>query len=106
MKKNFLVVGLLILSCSLQAQKPFLSQVWSPDYGDGTYSTPVVNADYSDADAMRVGDDFYMIASSFAQVPGLHILHSKDLVNWKLIGHALQRQGPLEVFNKVQHGNG
>lgn len=87
-------------------QKPYVSKVWSPDNGDGTYKNPVINADYSDPDAIRVGDDFYMTASSFDQVPGLPILHSKDLVNWQLIGHALPQQIPLEVFNKNQHGNG
>ncbi len=86
--------------------KPYVSQVWVADIGDGTYKNPVLNADYSDPDAIRVNDDFYMIASSFDQVPGLPILHSKDLVNWSLIGHALKRQPPFEVFDKTQHGNG
>ncbi len=55
MKRKLLAAGLVMLSCSLQAQKPYVSQVWSPDNGDGTYSNPVVNADYSDPDAIRVG---------------------------------------------------
>src|SRR5260370_37492396 len=55
---------------------------------------------------MRVGDDFYMTASSFDAVPGLPILHSKDLVNWSIIGHALNQQPPIEVYSKTQHGNG
>jgi beta-xylosidase len=82
------------------------SQVWVSDNGDGTYKNPILYADYSDPDAIRVGDDYYMTASSFNCIPGLPILHSKDLVNWKLIGYALSKQKPLEVFNKVQHGNG
>ncbi len=82
------------------------SQVWISDQGNGTYKNPVLHADYSDPDAIRVGNDFYMIASSFDAVPGLPILHSKDLVNWSLIGHALPRQLPLEHFSKTQHGNG
>lgn len=82
------------------------SKVWVADNGDGTYKNPILYADYSDPDAIRVGDDYYMTASSFNAIPGLPILHSKDLVNWKLIGYALSRQKPLEVFNKVQHGNG
>ena len=102
-----------ILSCSLsfnavaQVQKgPYVSKVWVADQGNGTYKNPVLNADYSDPDAIRVGDDFYMIASSFDAVPGLPILHSRDLVNWKIIGHALKRQPPFEHFEKTQHGNG
>ncbi|MEZ0541927.1 glycoside hydrolase family 43 protein [Fibrella arboris] len=83
-----------------------LSNVWVPDLGNGTYKNPVLNADYSDPDACRVGDDFYMVASSFDAIPGLPILHSRDLVNWTLIGHALKRQPPVEHFEKTQHGNG
>ena len=66
-----------------------VSQVWSPDLGNGEYKNPVINADYSDPDVCRVGDDYYMTASSFCDIPGLPILHSKDLVNWTLIGHAI-----------------
>lgn len=82
------------------------SKVWVADKGDGTYKNPILYADYSDPDAIRVGDDYYMTASSFNCIPGLPILHSKDLVNWKLIGYALSKQKPLEIYNKVQHGNG
>ena len=73
---------------------------------DDTYKNPIIDADYSDPDVIRVGDDFYLTASSFNSVPGLPILHSKDLVNWKIIGHALQSQPPSDVFAKPQHGNG
>jgi len=70
------------------------------------YTNPIIDADYSDPDVIRVGDDFYLTASSFNSVPGLPILHSKDLVNWKIIGHALQSLPPQDVFAKPQHGNG
>lgn len=80
--------------------------VWNPDNGDGTYTNPVIHADYSDPDAIRVGDNFYMIASSFNAIPGLPILQSQDLVNWNLIGYALDKQYPESDFKKVQHGNG
>lgn len=70
------------------------------------FTNPIIHADYSDPDAIRVGDDYYMTASSFNQVPGLPILHSKDLVHWELIGHALKRLVPEEHFRKVQHGGG
>ncbi|MFY9152325.1 MAG: glycoside hydrolase 43 family protein [Prolixibacteraceae bacterium] len=83
-----------------------LSKVWVSDQGDGTYINPVLYADYSDPDAIRVGDDFYMTTSSFNCVPGLPILHSRDLVNWDLIGYALPKQPPFDVFDKVQHGGG
>ncbi len=83
-----------------------VSQVWSPDLGNGIYKNPILNADYSDPDAIRVGDKFYLVASSFESVPGLPILESYDLVNWRLIGHALDRQPPFERYSKTQHGNG
>lgn len=54
-----------------------------------SYRNPVLNADWSDPDVIRVGEDFYLTASSFSKVPGLPILHSQDLVNWTLVGHAL-----------------
>ncbi len=82
------------------------SKVWVSDNDDGTYTNPVLYADYSDPDAIRVGDDFFLTASSFNCIPGLPILHSRDLVNWELIGHALQKQPPFDVFAKVQHGGG
>jgi beta-xylosidase len=66
------------------------SPVWMPDKGDGNYVNPIIHADYSDPDVVRVNDDYYMISSSFNHVPGIPILHSNDLVNCKLIGHALK----------------
>ena len=83
-----------------------ISNVWNADNGDGTYKNPVIHADYSDPDVVRVGDDYYMTASSFNCVPGLPVLHSRDLVNWELIGHALKTLVPEDVFNSPQHGNG
>lgn len=74
--------------------------------GNGYYKNPVLNADYSDPDVCRAGDDYYLTASSFNVAPGLPVLHSKDLVNWRIIGHALLRQPPFEHFESPQHGNG
>lgn len=84
----------------------YRSQVWCPDNGDGTYTNPVLYADYSDPDVCAVGEDYYLTASSFNCIPGLPILHSKDLVNWQIIGYALQEQEPKELFDKPQHGKG
>src|SRR6478735_3730693 len=83
-----------------------VSKVWVADNGDGTYKNPILHADYSDPDAIRVGDDFYMTSSSFEDIPGLPVLHSKDLVNWTLVGHALKRQPPFEHFSSTRHGEG
>lgn len=78
---------------------------WIPDLGDGTYANPVIHADDSDPDVIRVGDDFWMTASSFQCTPGLPILHSKDLVNWTLVNHAI-RQLPHSSYREVRPGCG
>jgi len=70
------------------------------------YTNPVLHADYSDPDIIRVDDSYYMVTSSFNCVPGLPVLRSEDLVSWQLIGHALNRLQPYDRFNKVQHGGG
>lgn len=82
------------------------STVWKADRGDGTYQNPIIHADYSDPDVCRAGDDFYMTASSFNCVPGLPILHSNDLVKWRLINYALPALMYAEGFNTPQHGKG
>ncbi len=102
--RKLLTIGLATICMHASAQT--ISKAWVSDNGNGTFKNPVVNADYSDPDAIRVGDDYYMVSSSFTHIPGLPILHSKDLVNWKLIGHALKRQPPFDHFSTVQHGGG
>lgn len=84
----------------------FVSEVWVADRGDGTYINPVINADYSDPDAIRVGDDYYMTASSFSQAPGLPILYSRDLVNWEIVNNALARLVPEDFYAIPRHGKG
>ena len=95
----------LVFLCAAAANAQ-VSKAWVADNGDGTYRNPIINADYSDPDAIRVGDDYYMTSSSFNTVPGLPILHSKDLVNWSLINHVFREQEPKDVFKKPQHGGG
>lgn len=97
---------ILLYANSTLAQQGSTSAVWVADLGNGSYKNPILHADYSDPDAIRVGDDYYLISSSFNHAPGLPVLHSKDLVNWKIINHILPRQKPLDVFSLVQHGNG
>jgi beta-xylosidase len=102
------LAGVLALAATVAAQvaPPYRSKAWVADNGDGTYRNPILHADYSDPDVLRIGEDYYLTASSFNAVPGLPILHSKDLVNWELIGHAFAAQPPLDVYNKPGHGNG
>ena len=90
MKKVLSSLTVMIL-CSVAGMAQYQSEVWCPDNGDGTYTNPVINADYSDPDVCvgASGEDYYMTASSFQCVPGLPILHSKDLVNWEIINYAI-----------------
>ena len=111
--KKVLSSLVVFLLCSAAGMAQYQSKVWCPDNGDGTYTNPVINADYSDPDVCvgPSGEDYYMTASSFQCVPGLPILHSKDLVNWTIINHAIGNlyEGDckmLEHFSKPQHGNG
>ena len=57
---------------------------------DGTYMNPVIPADYSDLDCIRVGKDYYAISSTMQYSPGMTILHSRDLVNWEIVGNAVE----------------
>lgn len=66
----------------------FVSKVWVADDGDGTYNNPILHTDYFDPDVVGVGDDFYMAVSSFNAIPGMPILHSKNLINWQIFNHA------------------
>ena len=102
----FLIVVVLLVAIGFPMkaqQQSHGAGVWNPDNGDGTYKNPVIYADYSDPDAIRVNDDYYMTSSSFGHFPGLPILHSKDLVNWRIVGHAAL-QYPYEEFCEPQHG--
>lgn len=102
----FRLLIILCSSCLIAQQKPYVSEVWVADQGDGTYKNPIIHADYSDPDVVQWGDDYFMTSSSFNAAPGLPILHSKDLVNWELVNYALPKQVPIKHFNTPQHGNG
>ena len=81
---------LCIICLSFQACAPLKqnTRLLSSDNGDGTYTNPLIQADYPDPDIIRVGEDYYMVSSSFVAMPGIPICHSKDLINWQIIGHA------------------
>lgn len=108
--KPLIYIRLLMLAAivmpGVMCGKSAQSQVWVSDLGNGSYRNPVIDADYSDPDVVRVGDDYYMTASSFCDIPGLPILHSKDLVNWTLIGHAIAAMPEYaQAFPDPSHGN-
>ena len=94
-----LITLCLLGGCFLSAPaQNYVSQAWVADQGNGTYKNPVLYADYSDPDVCRVGDDYYLTSSSFNCLPGLQILHSKDLVNWTIIGAAVPYVANPNVF--------
>lgn len=106
MKKLTTILGLCLITALPATAQNYVSKVWVADKGDGTYRNPVIHADYSDPDACRVGDDYYMTASSFNCIPALQILHSKDLVNWTIVNAAVPYAlEPIEAVEKPEHGN-
>ena len=104
--KSFMAQLVAIGATLTLAVQPTRDVPWDPYGPNDTFLNPIIHADYSDPDVVRVGGDFYMVASSFTAVPGLPILHSTDLVNWSLVNHALPRLVPEEAFKVPRHGAG
>lgn len=106
MKGLFFILSLSVCSLFHPAMAQYRSEVWVSDEGNGMYRNPVLHADYSDPDVCAVGEDYFLTASSFNCTPGLPILHSKDLVNWKIVNYALKKVEPVEYYNEPCHGKG
>lgn len=93
-KNVFTCILLLLITAVVFAQEKITEPLWGNwktwgDTGNGTYRNPVLPGDYSDLDCIRVGDDYYAVSSTFQYSPGFLILHSKDLVNWEILSHAV-----------------
>lgn len=102
----------LLLHCTRLAGAVLLAvpattkaQVWRSDRGDGTYVNPPLNADYPDPDIIRVGSDFYLASTTFANAPGITLLHSRDLVNWDIMSHLLPRLDGSPTFDLAAGGS-
>ena len=89
----------------MQSSKEKGIGVWG-DQGNGTYRNPVLFSDYSDPDVCRVGEDYYLIASEM-NFMGMQVLHSRDLVNWSLIGQIFRRLpgDPYDRFERYGRGS-
>jgi beta-xylosidase len=87
MKNLSLTLGLWVLGAAMCAAEPIELNLSSPD-------------------VCVVGEDYFLTASSFNCTPGLPILHSKDLVNWKIVNYALKKVEPVEYYNEARHGKG
>lgn len=106
MKGLFFILSLSVCSLFHPAMAQYRSEVWVSDEGNGMYRNPVLHADYSDPDVCALGENYFLTASSFNCTPGLPILHSKDLVNWKIVNYALKKVEPVEYYNEPRHGKG
>ena len=81
-----------IAATHLQAQNPSAAtKSWTADNGNGTFTNPLFYDEFSDPDILRVGDDYYLAGTTMHTVPGLVILHSKDLVNWENVAYCFDR---------------
>ena len=79
----------MLMACSLTGLAQ--SKSWTADNGNGTFTNPLFYDEFSDPDILRVGDDYYLAGTTMHAVPGLVILHSKDLVNWENISYCFDR---------------
>ncbi len=105
-KKICLLLSILMIlpGMCLQAQKKRQS-----DNGDGTYTNPLIAADFPDPDAIRVGDTYYMVTTTMFVFPGVTVLRSRDLVNWEYCSNALPRFDfskcyDLDSCHRYSHG--
>ncbi|NZA25806.1 family 43 glycosylhydrolase [Luteimonas sp. SJ-92] len=74
------------------------------DLGDGTFLNPILAGDHPDPSVLRDGDDYYLTLSSFDAYPGLPLWHSRDLVNWQPVGHAITTSvGSIWAPDLVRH---
>jgi xylan 1,4-beta-xylosidase len=95
MKRLIVIFCILYNSAAFQA----IGQSWTADNGNGTYTNPLFFDEFSDPDLIRVGDDFYLTGTTMHCMPGLPVLHSKDLVNWDFLGYALDTLNMGDEYN-------
>lgn len=80
------------------------TQHWTADNGNGTYSNPLFYEEFEDPDIIRVGDDYYLAGTTMHMNPAVQIMHSKDLVNWELVGYCMDRLDLGPAF-RLEGGN-
>ncbi|AMJ64308.1 hypothetical protein AXW84_01845 [Hymenobacter sp. PAMC 26628] len=90
----WLLLGLPHLAGAQRAKPPKAApaeQTWMADNGNGTFSNPLFCNEFSDPDMIRVGTDYYLTGTTMHAMPGLPVLHSKDLVNWEFLAYAVDK---------------
>jgi len=92
---------IIIVSCIFFTVAVFQAtgQSWTADNGNGTYTNPLFFDEFSDPDMIRVGDDFYLTGTTMHTVPGLPVLHSKDLVNGDFLGYVFDTLNLGDEYN-------
>ena len=101
MKIILSIISLVLATSSMTAQT---NQSWTADNGNGTFTNPLFYDEFSDPDILRVGDDYYLAGTTMHSVPGLVILHSKDLVNWENVSYCFDRfDFPEDRFSLKNH---
>jgi beta-xylosidase len=112
MKKNRfpITLSVMLFCTSILADAQTNNRGWVADNGNGTYTNPLFFEDTPDPCMIRVGEDYFLTCSSMHLMPGLPIMHSKDLVNWELINYAFARINPGAEYSftdgKDAYGNG
>ena len=91
-------IALLSGSLSVSAQT-LAGKSWSADNGNGTFTNPLFYDEFSDPDIIRVGEDYYLAGTTMHSVPGLVVLHSKDLVNWEFSSYCFDRFDDSDDFS-------
>lgn len=88
MKRIFAIIA---ATMALAPEPIYAQQSWTADNGNGTFTNPLFYDEFSDPDIIRVGDDYYLAGTTMHTVPGVNILHSKDLVNWEQVSYCFDR---------------
>ena len=102
--------GQVSVQKKLVTQQQPSRKTWSADNGNGTFTNPLFYDEFSDPDIIRVGEDYYLAGTTMHSVPGLVVLHSKDLVNWEFSSFCFDRFDDSDDFNlrngKEAYGQG
>ena len=96
--RSMVARGLLLVSAIAGAATAAPVTTWVADNGNGSFTNPIFHDEFSDPDLIRVGDDFYMVGTTMHAVPGLPVLHSRDLVNWTFLAYAMPGFGAGDEF--------
>ena len=99
--RRIVIISFLIFISHLSTVS---AQSWTAENGNGTFTNPLFYDEFSDPDIIRVGDDYYLAGTTMHSVPGLVILHSRDLVNWENVSYCFDRfDFPEDKFALKNH---